>query len=38
MKYEHEYTPSEPQTDEIWVRDGRGNLIKLEVDDDADDD
>ena len=38
MKYEQEYTPTEPQKDEVWVRDGRGRFIKLEVDDDVTDD
>lgn len=38
IKYEVEYTPAEPQTDAIWVMDGRGRLIQLEVDDDVADD
>ena len=38
MTYESEYTPTEPQVDEIWVIDGRGNLVKLEVEDDVADD
>lgn len=38
IEYEAEYTPTEPQTDAVWVRDGRGNIVKLEVSDDADDD
>ena len=39
MDFEREYTPEEPQTDEIWVLDGRGRMVKLEVeDDDAEDD
>ena len=35
MDFEREYTPTEPQTDEIWVLDGRGEMVKVEVDDDA---
>ena len=39
MKYENESYIDENPVDEIWVLDGRGNMIKLEVeDDDADDD
>lgn len=37
-QFEAEYTPTEPQTDAVWVRDGRGRLVRLEVDDDASDD
>ena len=37
-KYEPEYTPDEPQEDAVYVIDGRGNFVKLEVDDDAGDD
>ena len=35
---EREYTPSEPQEDAIYVRDGRGNFIRKEVEDDVGDD
>ena len=35
--FEIEGTPEEPQTDTAWVRDGKGNIIKLEVPDDGDD-
>ena len=38
MLYEDEYTPREPQEDAIWVLNGRGELVKVVVDDDADDD
>lgn len=38
MDFEREYTPAEPQIDEIWVIDGRGQMIRLEVDDDVEDD
>ena len=38
MLYEDEYTPKEPQEDAIWVLDGRGELVKVVVEDDADDD
>lgn len=38
MEFEQEYTPTEPQTDMIFVLDGRGRLVELEVkDDDCDD-
>ena len=37
MKYETEGFEQTP-VDEIWVRDGRGNMVRLEVEDDADDD
>ena len=37
MKYEKEGYTEENPVDEIWVMDGRGEMIKLEVDDDADD-
>ena len=33
--YEVEGSPDEPQTDEVWVRDGKGRPIQLEVADDA---
>ena len=36
--FEPEQTPTEPQTDTIWVLDGRGRMVELEVPDDADDD
>ena len=36
--YEAEGTPTEPQMDKIWVLDGRGHMIRLEVDDDVEDD
>lgn len=38
MEYEREYTPTEPQTDEVWVMDGKGHMIRLEVEDDVADD
>lgn len=38
MKYEAETYEEENPMDEIWVRDGRGKMIKLEVEDDATDD
>ena len=38
MLYEDEGMPTEPQEDCIWVLDGRGELIKREVPDDAGDD
>ena len=38
MKLEMEAYEEENPKDEIWVRDGRGKVIKLEVEDDADDD
>ena len=38
MEYEQEYTPTEPQTDEVWVIDGKGKMIRLEVEDDVADD
>lgn len=37
-EFETEYTPVEPQEDEVYVRNGRGRFIKLEVEDDVDDD
>lgn len=36
--FEPEQTPTEPQVDTIWVLDGRGRMVELEVPDDADDD
>lgn len=38
ITFEMEGEPTEPQTDAIWVLDGRGRLIELEVSDDAGDD
>ena len=38
MEYESEYTPTEPQTDAVWVMDVCGKMIQVEVDDDASDD
>ena len=38
IQFEPEYTPTEPQTDAVFVRDGRGKMVKLEVEDDASDD
>ena len=39
MRYfEAEGTPSEPQTDEIWVLDADGELTETEVPDDAEND
>lgn len=35
--FEAEGYEEENPTDEIWVRDGRGRMIRLEVADDADD-
>ena len=37
MKFEEELYEEENPMDEIWVRDGRGKMIKMEVEDDADD-
>ena len=38
IEYEVEgYTEDNP-VDTVWVRDGHGKMIKLEVDDDVDDD
>lgn len=37
-RFEVEYTPVELQKDEIYVRDGRGRFVRLEVEDDATDD
>lgn len=33
--FEPEGMPSEPQEDAVWVIDGRGNWVKLEVEDDV---
>ena len=38
MEYEREYIPAEPQEDAVYVTDGRGRLVELEVEDDAADD
>ena len=38
MDFEREYTPNEQQEDVIFVRDGRGNFIIKEVEDDVGDD
>ncbi len=35
--YEPETYEEENPVDTIWVRDGRGKMIQLEVEDDADD-
>lgn len=37
-EFEPEGMPNEPQRDTIWVLDGRGRLVEMEVPDDADDD
>ena len=37
IEYELETYEEENPVDTIWVRDGRGQMIKLEVDDDVDD-
>ena len=38
MKYENEGYTEENPVDEIYVMDGRGRMVKVEVDDDAGDD
>ena len=38
IEYEAELYEEENPRDEIWVCDGRGKMIKLEVEDDATDD
>ena len=38
MEYEREGYEEINPMDEIWVRDGRGKMIKLEVEDDVGDD
>lgn len=38
FEYEKEYTPNEPQEDMVWVIDGRGKLVLMEVEDDVGDD
>ena len=37
-EFEIEGTPESVQIDSIWVLDGRGRLVEVEVDDDAEDD
>lgn len=37
IEYEIEGYEEENPVDTIWVRDGRGRMIQLEVEDDADD-
>lgn len=37
-EYEQEWTPDTPQEDSIYVLDGRWQMIRVEVDDDAGDD
>ena len=36
--YEREGMPDEPQVDTMWVLDGRGRLVEVEVPDDVEDD
>ena len=38
MEYEAEYMPIEPQADAVYMLDGRGKMVKVEVEDDASDD
>jgi hypothetical protein len=38
IEYEAEAYEEENAVDTVWVRDGRGKMIQLEVDDDVDDD
>lgn len=38
IEYEDETYKEENSVDTVWVRDGRGKMIQLEVDDDVDDD
>lgn len=38
IEYEPEGYTEENPTDTVWVRDGRGKIVKLEVDDDVADD
>ena len=38
MDFEREAYTEENPMDEIWVMDGRGQMVKLEVDDDVGDD
>lgn len=37
-EFEREGYVEENPVDSVWVRDGRGRLVRLEVDDDADND
>ena len=38
MDFEREGYEEQNPIDEIWVRDGRGKMVRLEVKDDVDDD
>ena len=38
MDFERESYEEHNPIDEIWVRDGRGKMVRLEVEDDATDD
>ena len=38
MTYEKEGSPILPQKDTIWITDGRGEFVKVTVDDDVSDD
>ena len=38
MEFEREEYVEENPVDEIWVRDGRGRMVRLEVEDDVADD
>jgi len=38
MKFEREDYEEQIPVDEIWIRDGRGKMVRLEVEDDATDD
>ena len=38
MEFEREGYEEQNPVDEIWVRDGRGRMVRLEVEDDVDDD
>ena len=38
MKFEREDYEEQNPIDEIWIRDGRGRMVRLEVEDDATDD
>ena len=38
IEYEVEGYTEDNAVDTVWVRDGRGKMIQLEVDDDVDDD
>ena len=37
VDYEPECYSEESPIDTVWVRDGRGKMVRLEVEDDADD-